>query len=151
MDLSTSREPSARLHLRNSTTASIDMTTLSPVPYLQPPSDVSLPASDCSPSLPTTSPPSSTQHPYPRHGDSSLARLSRLLSHFVGFRPPPKQQLTRTPPPPHVAALSVLWNSIGAFLTILGVAGITRLIDGGESVVGSIVSSPFSTVSPHFY
>jgi hypothetical protein len=123
-------------------TASIDMATLSPVPDLQKPSEISIPASDCSPSLPTTSPSIPIKHPYPYQRDSHLARLPRLLSHFVGFRPPPKQQPKQTPPPPHAAVLSIIWSSIGAFLTILGVAGITRLIDGEASVVGSIVSFP---------
>ncbi|KAA8909682.1 HPP family-domain-containing protein [Sphaerosporella brunnea] len=94
------------------------------------------------PSIPTSSSSTTASTPTPLkqlpQPQLKESRLPRFLSHFAGFRPPKKQQPDKTPPPPHAVAFSLLYNSVGAFLTILGVAGVTHLISGEASVVGSI-------------
>lgn len=69
---------------------------------------------------------------------SLLPHLPQPVSHFLGHRPPHR---TRFAPP---TAFTTAWQTLGAFLSILAVAGTMIQLYGFDdaTVVGSIVLPP---------
>jgi len=78
---------------------------------------------------------SSEEIPAPDFRRSLLPHLPQAVSHFFGHRPPHR---TRFAPP---TAFTTAWHTLGAFLSILAVAGTMIQLYGFDdaTVVGSIV------------